>query len=273
LRQCINSLRTVRGAQNAVSVIIKERTLLDIVSPVGHSDEVTSLTVGFNGVLIDRGIDHAQIVKDATGLRPLAGAEKARDRNRCQKRNNGDDDHNFDKGEALERLGGGRLHIYIEKSSEHANISKIDICPATPGISHPMTRVKLEDYYALDEFRHLLRKFLRFSRDFLSEAGDVTPEQYEALLAIKAFTSPEGLTISQLSQRLQIRHHSAVNIVDRLAEGKLITRETAKSDRRRRHVTLTAKGEKVLEELAIVHWKEMRARSSEIIKALERLKK
>ena len=103
--------------------------------------------------------------------------------------------------------------------------------------------------------------------------GNVNAEQYEALLAIKAFASPEGLTISQLSERLQIKHHSAVNIVDRLVERKLITRETAEVDRRRRHLGLTAKGEKFIEELAGVHRKEIRNRSAELIKALERLKK
>lgn len=136
-----------------------------------------------------------------------------------------------------------------------------------------MSRVNLEDYHALAEFRYLLRKFLRFSKDVLSKAERVTPEQYEALLAIKAFTSSEGLTILQLSERLQVKHHSAVNIVDRLVERKLVTREAAKTDRRRRHVQMTAKGEKLIEELAAVHRKEMRTRSTEMIKALERLKK
>lgn len=129
-----------------------------------------------------------------------------------------------------------------------------------------------DDYHALAEFRYLLRKFLRFSKDYLRAHGQVNPEQYEALLAIKASALPEGLTISQLSERLQIKHHSAVNIVDRLVERKLITRETAQTDRRRRHLGLTAKGEKFIEELAAVHRKEMRGRSAEIIKALERLR-
>jgi DNA-binding MarR family transcriptional regulator len=130
-----------------------------------------------------------------------------------------------------------------------------------------------DDYDALAEFRYLLRKFLRFSKDFLRTTGGVNPEQYEALLAIKAFATPVGLTISQLSERLQVRHHSAVNIVDRLVERKVITRETGETDRRRRHVHLTAKGEKLIEELASVHRKEIRGRSAELIKALERLKK
>src|SRR3989440_11693504 len=136
-----------------------------------------------------------------------------------------------------------------------------------------MSALNFDDYEALAEFRYLLRKFLRFSKDFLRANGNVNAEQYEALLAIKAFASPEGLTISQLSERLQIKHHSAVNIVDRLVERKLITRETGKTDRRWRHVQLTAKGEKLIEELAAMHRKEIRERSAELINALERLKK
>src|SRR5437588_2464844 len=130
-----------------------------------------------------------------------------------------------------------------------------------------------DDYDALTEFRYLLRKFLRFSKDFLRTTAGVNPEQYEALLAVKAFAAPVGLTISELSERLQVKHHSAVNIVDRLVERKLITREAGETDRRRRHVQLTAKGEKLIEELAPVHRKEIRMRSAEMIKALERLKK
>ena len=136
-----------------------------------------------------------------------------------------------------------------------------------------MRHLNQDDYEALAEFRYLLRKFLRFSRDFLRTTAGLNPEQYEALLAIKGFNAPIGLTISQLSERLQVKHHSAVNIVDRLVARKLVTREAGETDRRRRHVQLTAKGEKLIEELAIEHRKEIRLRSAEMIKALERLKK
>ncbi len=134
-----------------------------------------------------------------------------------------------------------------------------------------MSRLTADDYEALANFRYLLRKFLRFSKDFLKANGNLSPEQYEALLAIRAFTSIGGLTISHLSERLQIKHHSAVNIVDRLSERKLVTREAVKADRRRRHVQLTAKGEELIDELAVVHRKEIRGRSAEMIKVLERL--
>src|ERR1700682_5494570 len=136
-----------------------------------------------------------------------------------------------------------------------------------------MSQLHPDDYEVLTEFRYLLRKFLRLSKDFLRTTAGINPEQYEALLAIKSFDAPIGLTISQLSERLQIKHHSAVNIVDRLVERKLATRAAAETDRRRRHVRLTGKGEKLIEELAMVHRKEMRLRSPEMIRALERLKK
>jgi len=136
-----------------------------------------------------------------------------------------------------------------------------------------MTQLSPDDYEALAEFRYLLRKFLRFSKDFLSATARLNSEQYEALLAIRAFAAPVGLTISQLSERLQVKHHSAVNIVDRLVGRKLVPREAGKTDRRRRHVQLTAKGEKLIEELAAVHRKEIRGRGPEMIKVLERLKK
>ena len=136
-----------------------------------------------------------------------------------------------------------------------------------------MTHLKPNDYQTLAEFRYLLRKFLRFSKDFLGDKAGLNPEQYEALLAIKAFASPDGFTILQLSERLQVKHHSAVNIVDRLAERKLVTRKAAETDRRLRHLELTTKGQALIDELASVHRKEIRRRSAEMIKALERLKK
>ena len=136
-----------------------------------------------------------------------------------------------------------------------------------------MPGLTTDDYEALAEFRYLLRKFLRFSKDFLRDRAGINPEQYEALLAIKAFATPDRLTISQLSERLQVKHHSAINIVDRLVEQKLITREAVQTDRRQRHLALTPKGDQLIEQLAAAHRKEIRNRSAELIKALERLQK
>ena len=135
-----------------------------------------------------------------------------------------------------------------------------------------MPRLSPHDYEALAELRYLGRKFLRFSKEYLRAQAGLNPEQYEALLAIKAFGTAESITISQLSERLQVKHHSAVNIVDRLVEGKLLRRQPSERDRRERHLQLTTKGETLIEELAAVHFHELRNRSEEMIKGLNRLK-
>ena len=135
-----------------------------------------------------------------------------------------------------------------------------------------MNPLQPDDYEALADLRYLGRKFLRFSKDLLKEKAGLNPEQYEALLAIKAFRSG-NLTISQLSERLQIKHHSAVNIVDRLVERKLIRRHAGQLDRRERHLELTEKGQKLIEELGRVHYWELSKRSEEMITALQRLKR
>ncbi|HLW34975.1 MAG TPA: MarR family transcriptional regulator [Chthoniobacterales bacterium] len=134
-----------------------------------------------------------------------------------------------------------------------------------------MSSLHPDDYEALAELRYLGRKFLRFSKDLLAANAGLNPEQYEALLAIKAFPG-KSITISQLSERLQVKHHSAVNIVNRLAERKLLRRTEGEKDRRERHLELTAKGEGLIEELAAVHYTELRNRSAEMIKALQRLR-
>jgi len=77
--------------------------------------------------------------------------------------------------------------------------------------------VTIDDYRGLGEFRYQIRRFLRFSEQVAREAG-IEPQQHQLLLAIKGL--PEGVvaSISILAERLQIQHHSAVELVDRLVE-------------------------------------------------------
>ncbi|TIX36407.1 MAG: MarR family transcriptional regulator, partial [Mesorhizobium sp.] len=71
------------------------------------------------------------------------------------------------------------------------------------------------DYQRLSEFRYLIRRFLEFSQVQANEAG-LTPRQHQALLAIKGFPGAGPVTVGDLAERLRIRHHSAVELVDRL---------------------------------------------------------
>lgn len=127
------------------------------------------------------------------------------------------------------------------------------------------------DYQSLATFRYAMRKFLRFSKEALGK-HQLTPEQYEALLALRGFAPPEGLTIGQLSERLQVRHHSAVSLVAKLVQRGLIARTTGRDDRRHVFLQLTDAGADLLHKMATLHRSEIRVRSVEMIAALKKLR-
>ena len=118
-----------------------------------------------------------------------------------------------------------------------------------------------------------MRKFLSFSRRALAEEAQLTTEQYEALLALKAFSHDTGLTIRDLSERLQVKHHTAVSLIDKLEALQLVRRAQGTEDRRQVFVSLTAAGSRILAKVAVLHRRELRIRSPEMIEALIRLRK
>lgn len=126
------------------------------------------------------------------------------------------------------------------------------------------------DYETLAEFRFTLREFLHFSEEAAHEAG-LSPQQHQALLAIKGFSRSGMMTVGELAQKLQVKHHSAVGLVDRLVKEGLVERETATDDRRRVIITLTQKGARVLERLSSVHKNELRRIGPTFRAALDRL--
>ena len=128
------------------------------------------------------------------------------------------------------------------------------------------------DYEALAAFRYALRKFLSFSRRALKAEAGLTPEQYEALLALKVFTGETGFTVGKLSERLQVKHHTAVSLVNRMEELGLVRRQPSKADRRQVFVEITPAGSRILSKVAVLHRREMRIRSPEMIEALLRLR-
>lgn len=118
-------------------------------------------------------------------------------------------------------------------------------------------RLSDHQYQVLARFRYALRQFLRFSEDAAQEVG-LTPQQHQALLAVKGFPERRQMTLSELAERLQIRHHSAVGLVNRLTGGGLLERIADTDDRRQVFVRLTADGERVLARLSAAHRAELR---------------
>jgi DNA-binding MarR family transcriptional regulator len=112
------------------------------------------------------------------------------------------------------------------------------------------------EYEILAEFRYTLRQFMRFSEAAAGEVG-LTPQQHQALLAIKGFPGREKITIGELAERLQIRHHSAVGLANRLEAEKLIERSSGIDDRRKVYISLTVHGDSMIERLSALHHDEL----------------
>jgi DNA-binding MarR family transcriptional regulator len=118
-------------------------------------------------------------------------------------------------------------------------------------------RVSQAEYEVLAAFRQALLRFLSFSQAAARGAG-LTTRQHQALLAVRGAPGGEQLSIGALADRLSIRHHSAVGLVDRLVALGLLARRRDAADRRRVHLVLTARGRRSLESLAAAHREELR---------------
>lgn len=116
--------------------------------------------------------------------------------------------------------------------------------------------LSLHDYQVLAEFRYLLTRFLAFSADAAHKAG-LAPRQHQALLAIKGYPGGADVTVGNLAERLGIRHHSAVELADRLVESGYLVRHTDSEDRRRAILSLTSEGERALLTLSAAHREEL----------------
>ena len=114
-----------------------------------------------------------------------------------------------------------------------------------------------KDFQALAAFRAALRQFVRFSEEAARDAG-LTPQQHQALVAIRGHVGNEPPTVGELAEALQVKHHSAVGLVDRVVQRGFARREPSTVDNRRVHVVITPAGEDVLRSLTAAHREEHR---------------
>jgi DNA-binding MarR family transcriptional regulator len=122
------------------------------------------------------------------------------------------------------------------------------------------------DYRRLLEVRDGLRRFLRWSEDQARAAG-LTPAQHQLLLAVRGHGSPP--TIGEVADHLLLRHHSAVELVDRAEHGGLVRRRPDAEDHRVVRLELTPRGNRQLAAVAAPHREEVRRLADELRPVLE----
>ena len=123
------------------------------------------------------------------------------------------------------------------------------------------------DYRNLAEFRRQIRRFLWFSEGVARENG-IEPRQHQALLALRGLPDDVAPTVGEIASRLFIQHHSAVELINRLAAAGFVTRTPAERDKREVWIRLTPSGTALLRRLSVTHRLELERSGPELAKAL-----
>jgi DNA-binding MarR family transcriptional regulator len=134
-----------------------------------------------------------------------------------------------------------------------------------------MTNAKnVPDFKAMAELRYQIRRFIRFSENAARQAG-IEPQQHQLLLAVRGLPTDLKPTVGALAERMQLQHHSTVELIDRLVDRGFLCRLRASDDRRRVLVKLTHDGEVFLEKLSLYHLQELQFAGPKFLKILQTL--
>jgi len=131
----------------------------------------------------------------------------------------------------------------------------------------PPTRVSQREYQALAELRYAIRKFQAFSAE-AARSFDIEPQQHQLLLAIKGLPRQQRPTIGTVAERLQLQHHSTVELVKRSVARGLLVRFEGETDHREVLLGITPLGERLLAKLSLAHKKELRSAAPVLVDAL-----
>lgn len=123
------------------------------------------------------------------------------------------------------------------------------------------------EFRALAEFRYRIRIFLNGSEEAARKAG-LEPQQYALMLALRGLPVSVEASIRELAERMQLRHHSVVELADRLERRQLLRRERSRTDRRQVILHLTSRGERVLTGLVKQRITELRTAAPALVESL-----
>jgi DNA-binding MarR family transcriptional regulator len=125
----------------------------------------------------------------------------------------------------------------------------------------------IRDYQALAAFRYQLRHFWQFSEVQAREHG-IEPQQHQALLALKGLPARTQPTVGELANRLALRHHTTVELINRLESAGFVKRQPDPADGRQILLHLTPQGTAKLQSLSLAHRDELRTKGPELARAL-----
>lgn len=132
--------------------------------------------------------------------------------------------------------------------------------------SADQTKLSQSDYRDQADFRYAVRRFVRFSELQARQEG-ITPQQHLLLLMVRGHESYPRVSIGEIAERLQVRHHSTSLLVERMVQRGLVSREIDGADRRRALVALTPTGQEVLDRIMIANRHELRELDEQLFRS------
>jgi DNA-binding MarR family transcriptional regulator len=131
-------------------------------------------------------------------------------------------------------------------------------------------RITDGEYHALSQLRYLIRRFLQ-EGDATARLAGLEPQQYLLLLAIRGLESGKEASIRTIADRLALRHHSTVELIDRMEAHGFVRRTRGREDRRQVLVSLQPRGEKLLEKVVAQRIVELRSHGHALAESIGKL--
>lgn len=159
----------------------------------------------------------------------------------------------------------GKCKVYSDES-----LQRVSICTVTDDASSASPVFSLAHYRQLAELRFQIRRYLQFSEQVARSHG-LEPQQHQLMLTIKGLPESTLPTVSALANRLCLRHHSTVELINRLVERGSAVRKPSLQDRRQVLVELTPQGEELLAKLTSHHHQELQTFAPDLLMHLTAL--
>jgi DNA-binding MarR family transcriptional regulator len=125
------------------------------------------------------------------------------------------------------------------------------------------------DYATWSEFRYQIRRYIR-KAEAAARLHGLEPQQHQLLLAVRGLPQGQTPTIAVIAERLQLRHHSTVELVDRMELAGLVVRRPTGVGRAV-EVKLTPRGQRSLDAVSGELRPELAESGRELLGSLSKL--